>query len=191
VGIPTCWNPNTLEGLESRLPVRIHRILAKLPHSTDRASVLELWGWLPTGWEALQPSEPHHSPDKATLSYYTKNESFARIGYCLVVYTVPYLGDHLCSGTQCGDCTDPSKAFSLWWQGKVLDIAIDEVSGALSMHAVPPAIQIVVVPAGVTILLGLHNPPCNWIGMMSPSLPGFTIAPCVDSFLCYRIDQAT
>jgi hypothetical protein len=28
-------------------------------------------------------------------------------------------------------------------QRKVLDIAIDEVSGALSMHAVPPAIQIV------------------------------------------------
>jgi hypothetical protein len=37
-----------------------------------------------------------------------------------------------------------------WWpfpcdirQQKVLDIAIDKVSGALSMHAVPPAIQIV------------------------------------------------
>jgi hypothetical protein len=29
------------------------------------------------GWEALGPSEPRHSPDKATLSYYTKNESFA------------------------------------------------------------------------------------------------------------------
>jgi hypothetical protein len=29
------------------------------------------------------------------------------------------------------------------WQRKVLDIAIDEVSGALSMHAVPPAIRIV------------------------------------------------
>jgi hypothetical protein len=28
-------------------------------------------------------------------------------------------------------------------QRKVLDIAIDEVSGALSMHTVPPAIQIV------------------------------------------------
>jgi hypothetical protein len=29
------------------------------------------------------------------------------------------------------------------WQQKVLDIAINEVSGALSMHAVPPAIWIV------------------------------------------------
>jgi hypothetical protein len=28
-------------------------------------------------------------------------------------------------------------------QRKVLDIAVDEVSGALSMHVVPPAIQIV------------------------------------------------
>jgi hypothetical protein len=29
------------------------------------------------------------------------------------------------------------------WQWKVLDIAIDEVSGALSMHAVPLVIHIV------------------------------------------------
>jgi hypothetical protein len=42
---------------------------------------------------------------------------------------------------------------------KVLNIVIDEVSGALSMHAAPPAIRIVVVPARVTIMLGLHNPP--------------------------------
>jgi hypothetical protein len=41
----------------------------------------------------------------------------------------------------------------------VLDIAIDEVSVALSMHAVPPAIWIVVVLVGVTTLLGLRNPP--------------------------------
>jgi hypothetical protein len=32
-------------------------------------------------------------------------------------------------------------------QQEVLDIAIDKVSGALSMHAVPPAIWTVVVPA--------------------------------------------
>jgi hypothetical protein len=79
----------------------------------------------------------------------------------------------------------------LGWQGKVLNIAIDEVSGALSMHALPLVIQIVVVPVGVIVLLGLHNPSCNWTGMVGPSLPGFTIAPCVDSLLCYRINQAT
>jgi hypothetical protein len=35
---------------------------------------------------------------------------------------------------------------------KILDIAVDEVSEALSMHVAPSAIQIVVVPIGVTIL---------------------------------------
>jgi hypothetical protein len=56
VGIPISQDPDTQEGLESRLSVRIHRILAELPHSiklelgklhrirTDsgRASTLEL-----------------------------------------------------------------------------------------------------------------------------------------------------
>jgi hypothetical protein len=41
------------------------------------ASTLELQGGLLIGREALRPSEPHHSPDKAMPSYYTKNESFA------------------------------------------------------------------------------------------------------------------
>jgi hypothetical protein len=67
---------------------------------------------------------------------------------------------------------------------------IDEVSEALSIHAAPPAIQIVVVPAGVTVLLGLHNPPRSWTGMVDPSLPSFTIVPCVDFLLCYRIYEA-
>jgi hypothetical protein len=65
----------------------------------------------------------------------------------------------------------------------------DEASGALSMHTAPPAIQIVVVLAGVIVLLGLHNPPRSWTNTVGPSLPGFTIAPCVDYLLCYRIDQ--
>jgi hypothetical protein len=56
MGIPTSRNPDTPEGLESQLSVRIHRISAELPHSTelelkkhhrtrtdsDRASALEL-----------------------------------------------------------------------------------------------------------------------------------------------------
>jgi hypothetical protein len=112
--------------------------------------------------------------------------SYGRIGYCLVVYTVPCLGDHLSNEIQCGNCTDPTKAISLWWQGKILDIAIDEVSGAMSMHVVPRGIRIVVVPAGVTVLLGLHNPPRSWTDTVGPSLPDFTIAPCVNSLLCYR-----
>jgi hypothetical protein len=72
-------------------------------------------------------------------------------------------------------------------QRKVLDIAIDDVLGALSMHAAPPTIWTVVVPAGVTILLWLRNPPCSWTGMVGLSLPDFTIAPCEDSLLCYRL----
>jgi hypothetical protein len=35
VGILTSWNPNTLEGLESRLSVGIRRILVELPHSIE------------------------------------------------------------------------------------------------------------------------------------------------------------
>jgi hypothetical protein len=55
------------------------------------------------------------------------------------------------------------------------------------MHVVPPAIQIAVVLTGVTVLLGLCNPSCSWTGTAVPSLPGLTIAPCVDSLLCYRL----
>jgi hypothetical protein len=69
---------------------------------------------------------------------------------------------------------------------KILDSAIDVVLEALSMHVAPPVIWTVVVPAGVTVLLGLHNPPCSWIGTVGPSLPDFTIAPYVDFLLCYR-----
>jgi hypothetical protein len=43
------------------------------------------------------------------------------------------------------------------------------------MHVVPLAIQTVVVPAGVTVLLGLHNPPHRWTGTVGPSLPNYTI----------------
>jgi hypothetical protein len=72
-------------------------------------------------------------------------------------------------------------------QQKVLDIAIDEVSGALSMHAVPRPYGLFVVPAGVIVLLGLRNPPHRGTDPVGPSLPGFTIAPYVDSLLCYRL----
>jgi hypothetical protein len=70
---------------------------------------------------------------------------------------------------------------------KILNSVVDEVSEALSMHVMPPAIRIVVVPTVVTVLLGLHKTPCSWTGTVGPSLPGFTIAPCVDSLLCYRL----
>jgi hypothetical protein len=39
----------------------------------------------------------------------------------------------------------------------------------------------------VTILLGLCNPPRSQTDTLGPSLPSLTIAPCVDSLLCYRL----
>jgi hypothetical protein len=69
---------------------------------------------------------------------------------------------------------------------KVVDIAIDEVSGHCLCTGHRQPYRLFVVPAGVIVLLGLRNPPCSWIGMVGPSLPGFTIAPRVDSLLCYR-----
>jgi hypothetical protein len=55
------------------------------------------------------------------------------------------------------------------------------------MHVAPSAIWMVVVLAGVTVLLGLCNPPHSLTGTVGPSLPSLTIAPCVDSMLCYRL----
>jgi hypothetical protein len=54
------------------------------------------------------------------------------------------------------------------------------------MHAASPTIRTVVVLVGVTVLLGLCNLPRSWTCMVGPSLPDFTIGPCVDFLLCYR-----
>jgi hypothetical protein len=88
VGIPTSRDPDTPEGLESRLSVGIHRIPVELPQSTElelrklrrtqtnssRASVLELLQGFPTSREVLQPLEPRLS------LYSTKNEIRSTIG---------------------------------------------------------------------------------------------------------------
>jgi hypothetical protein len=84
-----------------------------------------------------------------------------------------------CSGTRCGD-------YYLIKQ-KIQDNVVNEVSESLSMHVAPPAIWIVVVPTGVTVMLGLHNPSRSWTGTVGPSQPSLTIAPCVDFLLCYRL----
>jgi hypothetical protein len=88
MGIPTSWNPDTPEGLKSRLFVRIHRISAKLLHSTElelgklhrtrmdsgRAFAIELLQGLPTSQEVLRPSKP------CLYLYSTKNELGSTIG---------------------------------------------------------------------------------------------------------------
>jgi hypothetical protein len=58
---------------------------------------------------------------------------------------------------------------------------------ALSLHMAPLATRILMALTGVTVLLELHNRPCSYTGMVGPSLPFFTIAPYVDSMLCYRL----
>jgi hypothetical protein len=91
------------------------------------------------------------------------------------------------SGTQCGNYYLIPWRLTTLIGWKILNIAVDEVLEALSMHVVPLAILIIVVPAWVTDMLGLHNSLCSWTGMVGPSLPGFTIVPCIGSLLCYRL----
>jgi hypothetical protein len=91
------------------------------------------------------------------------------------------------SGTRCDDYYLIRRRLTALIGQKILDSAVDVVSKALSMHVVPSSIRTVVVPTGVTVLLGLHNPVRRWTGMVDLSLPNFTIAPYVDSLLCYRL----
>jgi hypothetical protein len=109
-----------------------------------------------------------------------------------LVFVLLYIRSHVWgsieySGTQCGDCYLIPRRLTTLIRQKILDSAINEVSEALSMHMAPRAIWIVVVPAVVTVLLWLCNPPRSWTGTVGPSLPSLTIAPCVDSLLCYRL----
>jgi hypothetical protein len=90
MGTTTSRNPDTPEGLESWLSVKICRILAELLHSTelelkkpcrtrmdsDRASALELLRGLPTSRDVLRPTEP-----RLSLSLYsTKDELGSTMG---------------------------------------------------------------------------------------------------------------
>jgi hypothetical protein len=65
---------------------------------------------------------------------------------------------------------------------KILDSVVNEVSEALPMHVAPPAIRIIVVPVGVTVLLGLRNIPRSWTGTVGPSLSGFMSHPKIPNF---------
>jgi hypothetical protein len=114
--------------------------------------------------------------------------------YCILelVFVLSYIRSRVWgaikySGTRCGNYyLIPRRLTPLIGQ-KILDNAVNEVSEALSMHVAPPTTRIVVVPTEVTIRLGLHNPPHSWTSTVGPSLPGFTIAPCVDSLLWYKL----
>jgi hypothetical protein len=90
------------------------------------------------------------------------------------------------SGTRCGDYYLIPRRLTALIRRKILDSVVDVVSEALSIHVAPPAIRSAVVLIGVTVLLGLCSPLRSWTGTVGPSLLDFTIAPCVDSLLCYR-----
>jgi hypothetical protein len=127
------------------------------------------------------------------------SKSFIRFSYVIgaftyriveLVFVLSYIWSHVWwsieySGTPCGDYYLIPQRLTALIRRKIRDSAVDVVSEALSMHVAPPAVRTIVAPAGVTVLLGLRNPPHSWIGMVGPSLPDFTIAPCLDSFLCY------
>jgi hypothetical protein len=129
------------------------------------------------------------------------SKSFIRFSYIIcaftyriveLVFVLSYIqprvwGSIEYSGTRRGDYYLIPQRLTALIKRKILDSAVDMVSKALSMHVPPPVIRIVVVPAGVTILLGLCNPPHNWIDTVGPYLPSLTIAPCVNSLLCYRL----
>jgi hypothetical protein len=129
--------------------------------------------------------------------------SFIHFSYVICAFTYPiidlvfvlsYIWSHVWgsieyNGTQCGDYYLIPWRLTTLIRWKILDCAVDMVSEALSMQVVPPTIRIVVVSTKVIVLLGLCNPPHSWTGTVGPTLPGLTIAPCVDSLLCYRLTR--
>jgi hypothetical protein len=135
------------------------------------------------------------------LSFANYSKSFIRFSYIIctftyhiveLVFVLSYIqsrvrGSIEYSGTQCGDYYLIPRRLTTLIRRKILDSAVDELSEALSVHVAPLAIQIIMVPIGVTVLLGLCNPPRSWTDMVGPSLFSLTIAPCVDSLLCYRL----
>jgi hypothetical protein len=108
------------------------------------------------------------------------------------VFVLSYIRSRDCgsieyNGTRCGDYYSIPQRLTALIRRKILDSAADVVLEALSMQLASPATWIVVVSAGVIVLLGLCNPPRSWTDTVGLSLPSLTIAPCVDSLLCYRL----
>jgi hypothetical protein len=164
--------------------------------------------WIPTESRLSSPSSvsgfwlvmiPATLPQSGWFTNHSK--SFIHFSYVIcaftyhiveLVFVLSYIRSHVWgsieySGTQFGDYYLIPWRLTALIRRKILDSAVDVVSEPLSMHMVPPAIRIVVVPTGVTVLLGFCNPPRSWTGTLGPYLPGVTIAPCVDSLLCYRL----
>jgi hypothetical protein len=98
MGIPTSRNPNTSEGLENWLSVRIHRILAELPHSIEPE-------WIPVellrssyeegSRQAKRPSSTQSLTTLLTRLYLATTlrmralqVKFPKCGVCTLIFTV-------------------------------------------------------------------------------------------------------
>jgi hypothetical protein len=85
MGIPTSRNPNTPEGLKSRLSVGIHRIPTELPRSSyeegsrqaGRPSGLQSFATLPTRLRLA-----------TTLRMRDLQVEYPKCGRCLLIFTV-------------------------------------------------------------------------------------------------------
>jgi hypothetical protein len=109
--------PTSPKVLEQRLSIRISALEqtraekpCRTPKDSSTASALKLRGGLPTGWVALRPLEPRHSPDKATPSHYTNNGSLASgISDMWCVFWFPPVGGGVFIGPW-GSSTNLAKA---------------------------------------------------------------------------------
>jgi hypothetical protein len=193
-----------MEALPESIQVRRSFPISSLVECGSSVGIL----WIPTKSRLSSPSSVSGLPPigrPVTLprsGWFTNHsKSFIRFAYIICAFTYhtvesvfvfSYVQSHVWgsieySATQCGDYYLIPRRLTALIRQKILDSAVDVVSEALSMHMAPLAIRTIVVPTGVIVQLGLRNPPCSWTGTVDPSLPDFTIAPCVDSLLCYRL----
>jgi hypothetical protein len=198
------WSSSRAEALPKSIWVRPSFLISNSVECRSSARIL----WIPAESQLSSPSSVSgfrlvRIPAILPWSWWFTNhsKSFIRFSYVIcaftcriveLVYVLSYIRSRVWglieySGTRCGDYSLIPQRLTALIRRKILDSVVDVVLEALSMHVVPPAIRIVVVSIGVTVLLGLCNPPCSWTGMVGPSLPGPTMAPCVDSLLCYRL----
>jgi hypothetical protein len=198
------WSSSSMEALLKSIRIRWSFLSSSLIECGSSTGIL----WIPTESRLLSPSGVSGSwlvriPTTLPRSEWFANhsKSFICFSYVICAFTyhivelmfvLSYIrsrvwGSIEYSRTWCGDYYLIPRWLTALIRQKIPDSAVDEVSEALSVHVAPPAKRIIVVLAGVTVMLGLRNPPCSWTGMVDPSLPDFTITPCVDSLLCYRL----
>jgi hypothetical protein len=165
--------------------------ILQIPIESRLLSPSGVWGFRLVGIPTTLPQSgwfTNHSKSLILFSYIICTFTYHIVE---LVFVLSYIWSHVggsieYSGTQCGNYyLIPRRLTTLIWR-KILDSVVDVVSVALSMHVAPPAIWTIVGLVGVTIMLGLHNPTCSWTGTVDSSILDFTIAPCVDSLLCYR-----